>query len=674
MTRHRKRFPVKTREIENIWIPMPDGTRLAARVWLPADADTRPVPAVLEFIPYRKRDFTAAGDALHHPYLAGHGYAAVRCDLRGNGDSEGLFDDEYSAQELDDGYQVIEWLAKQSWCDGNVGMMGISWGGFNCLQVAALRPPALKAVYSVCSTDDRYSDDVHYMGGCLLNDNLMWGSTMTTFAMRPPDPQIVGDRWRDMWRERLENMPNLVANWMAHQTRDEFWRHGSVCENYADIEAAVYAVGGWADGYTNTVPRLLSGLKTPCRGLIGPWAHNYPWKGVPGPAINGLKDLTRWWDHWLKGVETGIMDEPSLRAWIQKSVPPATSYAERPGYWASEPEWPSEVLTPTVWYLAASGKLANRQAREHTIQIRTEQSCGQTHGEWCPYGYQAELAADQREEDGRSVCFETTPLPRAKAILGAPVLELEVSADKPLALLYARLCDVSPDGASTRVSYGVLNLSHRSSHEHPEPLAPGERYRVRLQLNDIGHEFARGHRIRLALSTSSWPLVWPSPEVATVQLHCATSQLLLPVRKRKPEDRKLPALGQAETAVPAAVTEWVPYHRSRRVIRDYVRAETIVEAIKDRGHLKLDDVGLEISGRGEEAYGVSDDDPLSAWAEIHYRIAIRRDDSYDTRMETRFRLTSTATEFILSLDADAYDGEQRFVSRRFSDRFKRNGV
>ena len=268
MTRIVSRFPRKVRKIETAWIPMPDGVRLAATIWLPEDAEHDPVPAVLEFIPYRRRDFTAAGDALHHPYMAGHGYAAVRCDLRGTGDSEGLFEDEYSRQELDDGFHVLAWLAAQPWCSGTTGMMGISWGGFNCLQVAALRPPSLKAVYSVCSTDDRYADDVHYMGGVLLNNNLNWGATATTMGMRPPDPAVVGDGWFAMWMERLDNAPNLVADWMKHQTRDGQWKHGSVCEDYAAIEAAVYAVGGWADGYTNTVPRLVAGLRAPCRALV----------------------------------------------------------------------------------------------------------------------------------------------------------------------------------------------------------------------------------------------------------------------------------------------------------------------------------------------------------------------------------------------------------------------
>ena len=278
MTRIVSRFPKRVTKRDTVWIPMPDGVRLAATIWLPDDADDHPVPAVLEFIPYRRRDFTAAGDSLHHPWLAGHGYAAVRCDLRGNGDSEGLFDDEYSPQELDDGYHVLAWLAAQPWCTGATGMMGISWGGFNCLQVAALRPPSLKAVYSVASTDDRYADDIHFMGGCLLNDNLNWGTTMTTFAMRPPDPAVVGADWRRIWLERLENAPNLVAKWLSHQRRDGQWKHGSVIEDYDAIEAAVYMVGGWADGYTNAIFRVAAGLKAPFRGLVGPWTHAYPWK------------------------------------------------------------------------------------------------------------------------------------------------------------------------------------------------------------------------------------------------------------------------------------------------------------------------------------------------------------------------------------------------------------
>src|SRR5947209_875024 len=256
-------LPRAVREIENLWIPLSDGTRLAARLWLPEDAARAPVPALLEYLPYRKRDGTAERDALTHPYLAGHGYAAVRVDIRGSGESDGLLSDEYSLQEQDDALEVIAWLAAQPWCSGTVGMFGISWGGFNALQVAARRPPALKAIVTLCSTDDRYRDEVHYMGGAKLDAGFGWAGFFFADMCHPPDPALVGERWSAMWLTRLQNLPLLLERWLTHQHRDGYWRHASVCEDYGAIQCAVYAVGGWTDGYTNAIPRLLEHLSAP---------------------------------------------------------------------------------------------------------------------------------------------------------------------------------------------------------------------------------------------------------------------------------------------------------------------------------------------------------------------------------------------------------------------------
>jgi putative CocE/NonD family hydrolase len=268
---------------------------------MPEDAEANPVPAIVEHLPYRKRDGTIARDQLTHPYFAGHGYASIRVDMRGNGDSEGLMDDEYTEQELQDACDVIAWAASQTWCNGNVGMMGISWGGFNGLQVAAKQPPALKAVITLCSTVDRYADDIHYKGGCLLNENFGWASTMLSYSSRPPDPAIAGDnRWRDLWLSRLENEPFLGPLWLSHQRRDAYWKRGSVCEDYSAIHAAVLSIGGWHDGYRNTISNLVSNLKTPVRGIVGPWIHKYPHFAGPQPAIGFLQEALRWWDRWLK--------------------------------------------------------------------------------------------------------------------------------------------------------------------------------------------------------------------------------------------------------------------------------------------------------------------------------------------------------------------------------------
>ena len=319
---------------------------------------------------------------------------------------------------------MIAWLAGQPWCTGKVGMMGISWGGFNALQVAALRPPALDAIMTLCSTDDRYADDAHYMGGCLLNENLTWGSVLLTFNAYPPDPAIVGEGWRDAWLRRMEATPLFPALWMEHPWRDGYWRHGSVCEDFAAIHCPVYAIGGWADGYSNAVPRLLAGLTVPRKGLIGPWSHAFPHDAVPGPSIGFLQEALRWWNRWLKGEDDGIMDEPMLRVWMQESVPPRPTYAERPGRWVAETAWPparnGRVPEP-LRYRLAPGALVPRPAmagaapdttdddREAEIELRLSSPLvtGQAAGEWCAFGADGEMPTDQREEDGRSLVFDS---------------------------------------------------------------------------------------------------------------------------------------------------------------------------------------------------------------------------------------------------------------------------
>ncbi|MDH3771748.1 MAG: CocE/NonD family hydrolase, partial [Nitrospirota bacterium] len=356
---------------------MSDGVRLAARMWLPENAETQPVPGILEYIPYRKRDSTAYRDSLMHPYFAGHGYACVRVDLRGSGDSEGVLTDEYLHQEQQDGIEILRWIAEQSWCSGSVGMMGISWGGFNALQVAAHRPPALKAIVTICSTDDRYADDIHHMGGCLLGDNLSWASTMFAYNSCPPDPLLVGERWKELWLERLQGSGLWLDTWLRHQRRDDYWKQGSICEDFSAITCPVLAVSGWTDGYSNAVFRLLANLKGPRKGLIGPWGHKYPHLGVPGPAIGFLQESLRWWDRWLKGIETGIMEEPMLRVWMQESVPPTTYYHERPGHWIGEAAWPSSSIVDHQYSLVRGRLVDSDEAiPERPLTIQSPLSVG----------------------------------------------------------------------------------------------------------------------------------------------------------------------------------------------------------------------------------------------------------------------------------------------------------
>ena len=659
----RKRYPRKVREIEHMTIPMTDGTLLAARMWIPEDAEKSPVPAVLEYIPYRKRDLTAERDVQHHAYIAGFGYASVRVDLRGSGESEGILTDEYLQQELDDGVEVILWLSKQKWCTGSVGMIGISWGGFNGLQIAALRPEPLRAIITICSTDDRYADDVHYMGGCLLGDNLSWASTMFDQNTHPPDPLLVGERWRDMWMERLEKSGLWLETWMRHQHRNHYWKHGSVCENYNAIACPVMAVSGWADGYSNAVFRLMENLSVPRKGLLGPWSHKYPHEGVPGPAIGFLQEVRAWWDRWLKGIENGTENEPMFRVWMQYSVPPTTSYIERPGRWVAEPSWPSSNIRFLQWKLDA-GRLAPsaEEIGEQPLSIQSPLAVGLFAGKWCSYQAPPDLPHDQRQEDGGALVFESGFLDEDLEILGAPTVELELSSNEPVAMVAVRLSDVQPDDKATRITYGLLNLTHRNGHENPQPLEPGRRYRITLQLSGVAQRFPKGHRLRLSISTSYWPLAWPPPKPVQLTIYSGASSLTLPVRPPRANDKKLRPFADPEGAEPLNAVLVRPREEEWRVIRDLRRDVSTLEVVLDTGTTRYEDIDLEISSRTVETYGYRADDYDSLSGETRWERKFSRGD-WLVRTTTRTLLTSNETCFHLRADLDAYEGTSRVYSR-----------
>lgn len=665
-------FPRGVREIENLFIPLGDGTRLAARIFLPEDAEANPVPAILEYLPYRKRDGTAERDARTYPYFAGHGYAGVRVDIRGSGESDGLLDDEYSAREHADCVEVIAWIARQRWCSGAVGMMGISWGGFNGLQVAALRPPALKAVITLCSTDDRYADDIHFMGGALLTGKLGWGSTMFGGITRPPDPAVVGERWREMWLARLRGLPLFVDLWLKHQRRDAFYKHGSVCEDFSAIACPVYAIGGWTDGYTNAIPRLLAGLTVPRLGLIGPWAHKYPHFATPEPRMGFLQEALRWWDKWLKGVETGVMEAPMLRAYMMDSVRPSPCNATRPGRWVAEPSWPAPGVAVRTLFLAGTG-LAEAAGPEVALSCASPESLGVQAGAWCPYGTAADEPGDQRADDAGSVVFDTAPLAERLELLGAPALLIELAADRVCAKLVARLCDVHPDGASTRVSYGVLNLTHRDGHENPQPLAIGERTRVRLQLNDCGYSFPPGNRIRVALSTTYWPITWPTPERVTLTLYAGAATVSLPVRAPRAEDALLGELPPPRSAPPERRTMLRAGKSERIAGRDDCSGESFTRSLDDTGDVRIDAHGLEVGSIRRNEYRIRDQEPLSARAETSWTHTVGRG-AWRTRTETRTVMTATADAFLIHAEAMAYEGDALVWSRRWDTSTPRDMV
>lgn len=655
----RETFPRSIWEIENTWISLADGTRLAARIWLPEDAETCPVPAILEYLPYRKRDGTAVRDALTHPWMAGHGYACIRVDMRGNGESEGLMFDEYLKQEQDDALEVIDWLCRQPWCDGNVGMQGISWGGFNSLQVAARRPAALKAIITLCSTDDRYADDIHYKGGALLMENLGWAATMLNFSAAVPDPLLVGAAWRERWLERLDRMPMLAANWLEHPVKDAYWRHGSINEGYADIQAAVYCIGGWGDAYRNTVARMFERLPGPKKALMGPWIHKYPHFAVPNPAIGFLQEAKRWWDHWLKGIDNGIMDEPAGAFYLQDALPPKPSYAERPGAWARVAAWPPEEGEELCWSLSDTGLVRDLRSLEQPRTFGSPATTGLGQGRWCAIWYGPDGPTDQRRDDALSLCFDSPPLDEALDLLGSPRLNLTLASDGTGGQLVARLNAVAPDGQVQQITYGVRNLAVSDDLAEQRALTPGAPVTVELALDQIGYRVPAGYRLRVSLSTASFPLLWPSPRLTRLSLQPGLQTLVLP--------RFHGALGNSPFAepesAPPARLEVLRQARPGRVIReDVASGEIQVEIDDDLGAVRFLDHGLEVDQRCRERYRTLPDDPLATSAEIQWHYRAGRAD-WQVEVDSRLALSSDAEHFLLEVEQVARcDGGE--VSRR----------
>ena len=664
-------FPHAVHCEEHIWIKLSNGRRLAARMWMPRDAEANPVPAILEYLPYRKRDLTRARDQINHPYLAGHGYACVRVDIIGSGESDGVLVDEYTEDELADGVEVIGWLAAQPWCDGNVGMMGISWGGFNALQIAARRPQALKAIVSCCASDNLYQDNMHYIGGCLLGDQLSEATVMFAHTSQPPDPAIVGDRWRDMWLERLEGSGLWIRNWLEHQRRDAFWSAHSISENYSAITCPVLAVGGWSDGYTNAIFRLIEHLDVPCRALIGPWSHRYAHLGVPGPATGFLQEVLRWFGHWLKGEDTGADEFSELRVWMQDPVPPSTSYEDRPGRWIREPRWPAEGITPREFrlgyrrlYEGATGSPAPDETLSSPLSV------GLFAGKWCSYAALPDLPHDQREEDGGCLVYDSFILEEDLEMLGAPEVELEIAADRPVAQVAVRLSDILPDGRATRISYGVLNLTHRDGNESPQPLKPGRFYRVRVALNGLAARVPAGHRLRLSISSTYFPLIWAPPEPVELTLRPEGCRLILPERARR-EDPPLRSLGDPEGAPQLKTERLTEPEHSWRVIRSMVEDEAALEVVNDEGSYRIPEIDLVIRRRTEERYSFRAADFTSLCGMTATERGFSRGD-WSTHTTTRTILTCDEANFYVHARLDAYEGDRRIYSRNWDETIPRD--
>ena len=649
----------------NTFIAMADGVRLAATLYVP-DGEG-PWPAILEALPYRKDDLTSSYRT-EYVRLSEAGYVVCRADVRGTGTSEGVAEDEYPEIERRDMNEVIVWLASQDWCTGNVGMYGTSYSGFNAIQVAMTRPPALKAIIPIFATDDRYADDVHFFGGALKALDLVdYPTYMTGLNALPPVPSLYGQGWRDVWERRVQENEPWVIRWLEEQTFGPYWQRGSLRPDYGAIQAATMIVAGWADGYTNNSLRTMAELTCSKRLILGPWAHASTETSLPGPNVDLLPEMLRWWDRWLKGIDNGVDREPAILVFARRSTKPQPDLAEVRGEWRYEPGWPldrgRELSMPLENAVAASRPAPDGLEVRGDVGWTAWISCAGN----LPYGQ----PQDQRPDEAWSVVYDWPPLAEELEILGHPRVGVTITSSAPVAFLSAKLCDVFPDGTSALVTRGLLNLAHRESRQEPSPLEPGAPYRVEVELEVTSWAFEPGHRIRLDLAGSDWPNAWPPPAAATLTVERGGSALMLPVIEGPSPITERPVL-----AIPSRGQERYESSKGNTVDEVVWRIE---HDVLDRETRAVAQSSGTTEAEGErprfhELYGgtvaVSTRDPAVARADSRASLTIEWPEATVTT-EVHQVVRSDATTYHLTIELDVSENGMPRWSRQWDRRIPR---
>ena len=555
---------------KNVLIPMRDGVNLAADVYLPDAPDK--FPAVMTYLPYQKDGFSKLWTHRESRKLVRNGYAYVFVDLRGTGNSEGTSSTGPNRlQQWEDGYEAVEWISQQPWCDGDVGMWGLSYGGYTALNVATLNPPHLKAIVPA-ECDVSWFDHTHPGGVlcCLLALPYTW---ITAMNFTPPLYTDEEGRWLKVWNYHLQHNEDWLLSSYEHATEDDFTREGAALYKLDKIKAATYHIGSWQDYFPGPPFVLYNGVKAPKKLLMGPWRHGLPDAAPPGPNIDYLHEVIRWFDYWLKGIENGIMDEPPITIFVQDPSKwrCENDYPISGGEWRCEKEWPIARRKETVFYLHPEGVLEDKpdEGKSETDSFAHDATVGTTSRFMDLMATPIGLPLDQRVDEALSLTYTTSPLSEDTEITGAPILKLFASTSADVGVFVAKLNDVAPDGSSTSITYGHLNIAMRESREKALPVKPGEVYELTIKLQDTSYLVKAGHRLRLAIASSDFPFIWPTPKVAmntVYHSHKCPSHIVIPfIPEQKP---LLSAPTLREVAPPSGLPFTLIGKPYRRIERD----------------------------------------------------------------------------------------------------------
>ncbi len=634
-----------------VWVPMEDDTRIALTLYLPDAPGDGPFPAVLESLPYRKDDDCLARDHETYVYMAERGIAGVRIDIRGTGASTGVILDEYVAQEQRDNLAVMEWLEGQDWCSGNLGMWGISWGGFSALQAAMLRPPQLKAIVAMHATHDRFASDVHYTGGSLhAAEQLDWPGSMVSTNALPPDPEIFGDGWFDEWMRRLENTPQWPFEWLRHQSRDDYWLHGSPCADYRSIQCPTLLVGGWLDGYVDGMAALAEHLICPTRTVIGPWGHDRPAGGSVRPTLDHFDLMARWFGHHLRGDRNGVMEDlPPVAVYIRTGLPNDGDAVA--GFWRSEQAWPPDDAEDLV--------LALSDLHHDSVVWSGPQWVGSHAPFWDRGGFDTR---DSREDDAVSMRFETDPLTESIEILGTPVLQATVTTDSEEGLISARLIAIDPEGNNHLVGRASRNLAFPRDLSEPVTPVPGEPFEVSVPLWVTSQVIPAGWRLRLALSGADFPIAWPPSKRFTLTIDPDRSRLVLPIVPERGQDRILAIPPAAD--LPDSPTETTRYDSAWSVTKETGAAVYRAE----KGGTEVQPT-LTYDTDQWWTVSVDDDDPATTVGHTWSRSALRRP-GWDVSAEGSIHIEG-GDSFLVTIDLVAHHNGEEVFRRTWAESIPR---
>ena len=626
-------------EIVRDWLVMSDQTRLSVTYFRPLPRrEGERFPVLLELLPYRKDDQFYIRDYPLYSYFARHGYMGAKVDIRGTGSSEGETPDrEYSEIELQDAVEIIDQLSKASWSNGRVGMWGISWGGFNAIQVAMRRPPALRAILAMDATDDLYRDDVHFIDGIFHADEYELSIDHDLGLPRSPE-YILDEGYFD---SRFSNYP-WFFNYLKNQRDGEFWRKNSLRWQYDAITIPTYLIGGLLDGYRDSVPRMLEKMSAPVKGVIGPWPHAFPDNGKPGPNYEWRHEAVRWWDHWLKGIDSGILEEPRFAVFVRSGHSPGEDSDVVPGHWRYE-DWPIRRTSWVEMHPSRDGGLARSASRPTSHWLTCHPGYGSEVGYWW-----GDPTGDMRPADAGCLVYDSEALQDEIEIVGFPRIRLRGAASTGLAHWIARLEDVGPDGQVALVTGGALNGSQRQSRLKPQGLTPDVEDTFEFDLHFTTWTFRAGHRIRLAVSNGQFPMFWPAPKASTTRLEVGTGDTCIVLPVIPYEWRPVPTFRPPEEREQREDAHRLPGAGWPAVQRTIVDSQNLTTSVEWRGESNYEIQGRRYYSFEEMQYETSHENPADSGfkGEAGHRIELGgRTLELKTNLGVRSNVTDFEVEF-----------------------------